>query len=158
MRSGAFDVAVSTASVFSTAAPRSEACNHNQALMSQLPAAAAAVVATECAAGYAGKGNDGICKKCPAGTQVAAGGSVISSECLRCPQGTVVSRDGTKCTCAAGHYQVPVSRADPGFASVGCKMCTGRTQYITGSQHTSRSCSTCPSGQVANKAHTWCGE
>lgn len=110
----------------------------------------------ECAAGYAGKDNDGICKKCPAGTQVAAGGSVISSECLRCPQGTVVSRDGTKCTCAAGHYQVPVSRADPGFASVGCKMCTGRTQYITGSQHTSRSCSTCPSGQVANKAHTWC--
>ncbi|KAF6255697.1 hypothetical protein COO60DRAFT_1533329 [Scenedesmus sp. NREL 46B-D3] len=110
----------------------------------------------ECAAGYAGKGNDGICKKCPAGTQVAEGGSVISSECLRCPQGTIASRDGTRCTCAAGHYQVAVSRADPGFMPVGCKLCSGRTQYITGSLHTSRSCSTCRSGQVANKAHTWC--
>lgn len=110
----------------------------------------------ECAAGYAGKGNDGICKKCPAGTQVAAGGSVVSSECLRCPQGTTVSRDGSKCTCAAGFFQVSVSRADPGFVNVGCKMCSGRTQYITGGSHTSRSCSTCPSGQVANRAHTWC--
>jgi hypothetical protein len=53
---------------------------------------------------------------------------------------------------------VTVSRQDAGFAPVGCKPCSGRNQYITGSLHSSRSCSTCPSGQVANKAHTWCGE
>lgn len=112
----------------------------------------------ECAAGYAGKGNDGICKKCPAGTDIAKGGSVVASDCLRCPQGTTPSRDGLDCTCAAGHYQAAFPQADSGYVPVTCKMCSGRTQYITGSFHTSRSCSTCPSGQVANRAHTWCGE
>ncbi|KAF8057735.1 hypothetical protein HT031_005919 [Scenedesmus sp. PABB004] len=109
----------------------------------------------ECAPGYAGKGNDGLCLKCSADTDIAPGGSVLSSECLKCPAGTQPSRDRSACTCPAGHYQVSV-RAEAGFVGVACKMCSSRTAYITGAFHTSRSCSTCASGKVANKDHTWC--
>jgi len=66
---------------------------------------------TECAPGFAGRGNQGICRPCPAGTQIALGGSVLRSTCLNCPEGTVWSDDGTKCLCPAGtqHVAGPVS-------------------------------------------------
>lgn len=111
----------------------------------------------ECAPGYAAKGNNGICKACPANTDIAPGGSTLNSECLKCPEGTLPSRDKSECTCAAGHYRVTVA-AEEGFAPFACKPCTARTAYITGNNHVSGTCSTCPRGQVANKEHTWCVE
>jgi hypothetical protein len=47
--------------------------------------------AAECAPGWAGKGNNGVCMKCPPGTQVATGGPITLSQCLSCPETTVWS-------------------------------------------------------------------
>lgn len=125
-------------------------------ISTELTAPFCVLLTAECAPGYAAKGNNGICKACPSST-VAAGGSTLTSACLRCPEGTKPSSDKTECTCGAGHYRASAN-AGEGFAPVACKPCTARTAYITGSEHTSSSCSTCARGQVANKEHTWCGE
>jgi hypothetical protein len=112
---------------------------------------------TECAPGYAGKGQDGTCKKCPAETDLAEGGPIKTSVCLRCPKGTIVSDDGTDCLCPAGAYRVSADQ-EPGFKRVACKACEARTAYVSDELHARDSCSACKSPQVANKDHTKCGE
>lgn len=66
------------------AAVHAAALPHELTLCSLLPSA-------ECAPGWAGKGNNGVCMQCPPGTQVAAGGPIALSQCLSCPETTVWS-------------------------------------------------------------------
>lgn len=50
-------------------------------------------VVAECAAGFFGKGNNGVCLRCPEGTQLALGGPIATSNCLNCPATTVFSKE-----------------------------------------------------------------
>lgn len=118
---------------------------------------AACVVVAECAPGFAGKGQDGLCKRCPAGTDIAVGGPMTKSVCLKCPEGSFVNPEGTDCVCAAGHYRV-VADQPAGYRKVACQPCAARNAYMAEDGHTKEACSLCKMGLVANKEHTDCGE
>lgn len=114
--------------------------------------------AAECAPGYAGKGQDGVCKKCPAGTDIAEGGPITKSVCIKCPKGSYVNADATDCICPAGHYRAVAPEQAPGVKKIACKPCTARGAYVADDGHTHDTCKTCAAPQVANKDHTGCGE
>lgn len=126
-----------------------------------LAAAAAArpraCLGAECAPGYGGKGNQGLCKPCAAGTQIALGGPIPRAACLNCPSGTLLSEDGKTCVCPAGTYHA-VAAARDGFMGLSCKACTARNAYRSEDAHEFSACATCLPGLVANKDHTMCGE
>jgi hypothetical protein len=128
------------------------------ALRADPAAAAAAAAAAECAPGYAGKGQDGVCKKCPAGTDIAEGGAIAKSVCTKCPEGSFVSEAGTDCLCPAGHYRAPAADQEPMYMKIACKPCMARTAYVDTDGHNRDSCKMCAAPLVANEDHTKCGE
>lgn len=111
-----------------------------------------------CAPGYAARGNKGLCKPCPEGTQFAPGGSLLYSACLNCPtaaNGAIFSAEAKDCLCPPGRYKA-MAEAGEGFKPVDCRPCEARSAYIADAAHDKRSCDTCPPGKVANKDHTAC--
>jgi hypothetical protein len=116
-----------------------------------------AAAVAECAPGYGGKGQEGVCKKCPPGTDIASGGPILRSVCLKCPKGSTVSADGLDCVCPAGTYRA-VADQPAGYKRIACKPCAARAAYMEEDAHTRESCNTCRAPEVANTEHTKCGE
>jgi hypothetical protein len=112
----------------------------------------------ECAAGYAGKGQDGVCKKCPAGTDIAEGGAIAKSVCTKCPEGTFVNEAGTDCVCPAGTYKAASPDQPAGYKKMECKPCAARNAYVDTDGHSRDSCKVCTAPMLSNKDHTKCGE
>lgn len=112
--------------------------------------------AAECAPGYAGKGMNGVCKKCPSGANIALGGPVSRSVCIKCPKGSYVNQDSSECVCPSGHYKV-VADQPLGYAKMVCKPCVARTAYVEEEGHSQNTCNYCQSPLVANKDHNSCG-
>lgn len=114
--------------------------------------------AAECAPGYAGKGQDGVCKKCPAGTDIAEGGAIAKSVCTKCPEGSYVNKEGTDCVCPAGTYKVASPDQPAGYKKMECKPCAARNAYVDTDAHSRDTCKVCTAPMLANKDHTSCGE
>lgn len=100
---------------------------------------------------------DGVCKKCPADTDIALGGPLAKSICAKCPKGSYVNAEGDECMCPAGHYMTAADQP-LGFVRIACKPCIARAAYMAEDGHTFESCSLCRAPLVANKDHTGCGE
>ena len=111
----------------------------------------------ECAAGFAGKGQDGQCKKCPAGTDIAEGGPMGKSVCLKCPKGSFVNSQGSDCLCPAGHFRVTADQP-AGYKKIACQPCQARNAYVPDERHAKEACALCRIPMVANKDHSDCGK
>lgn len=120
----------------------------------KLVAAGTPYATCECAAGFFGKGNNGVCLRCPEGTQLAPGGAIATSNCLNCPPTTMFSKELMDCVCPAGSF---LDRKDQprGFKHVQCKPCDGKNEYMDADMHAYKTCRKCSFG-VPNADHTRC--